>query len=127
MRHEKQDLEAAILREQETVEAFQRRCAELEDQKVQTKILLESSQSDKATISRVMQQNEKLKNEFEELQLQLVTVVSSFFRVTLEDYPGSYHYKTLPNLIGDVNVKKLEIELDSFPFSSSSDIKNRRK
>ena len=79
MRHEKQDLEAAILREQETVEAFQRRCAELEDQKVQTKILLESSQSDKATISRVMQQNEKLKNEFEELQLQLVTVVSSFF------------------------------------------------
>lgn len=76
MRREKQELEASILREQETVEAFQRRCAELEDQKVQTKILLESSQSDKSTISRVMQQNEKLKNEFEELQLQLVAVVS---------------------------------------------------
>ena len=78
MRREKQELEATILREQETVEAFQRRCAELEDQKVQTKILLESSQSDKSTISRVMQQNEKLKNEFEELQLQLVAVVSTF-------------------------------------------------
>ena len=55
---------------------FQRRCTELEERQVQMKILLESSQSDKATISRVMQQNEKLKNEFEELQMQLARVVS---------------------------------------------------
>lgn len=55
---------------------FQRRCHELEEANVQTKILLESSQADKNHISRVMQQNEKLKNEFQELQLQLARVVS---------------------------------------------------
>ena len=57
---------------------FQRRCHELEEANVQTKILLESSQADKNHISRVMQQNEKLKNEFQELQLQLARVVSIF-------------------------------------------------
>ena len=58
------------------LEFFQRRCHELEEANVQTKILLESSQADKNHISRVMQQNEKLKNEFQELQLQLARVVS---------------------------------------------------
>ena len=58
------------------LQLFQRRCHELEEANVQTKILLESSQADKNHISRVMQQNEKLKNEFQELQLQLARVVS---------------------------------------------------
>ena len=60
---------------------FQRRCHELEEANVQTKILLESSQADKNHISRVMQQNEKLKNEFQELQLQLARVVSISLKV----------------------------------------------
>ena len=93
MRSEKQELEARILADCETIDNFkvnqliehnvqadcivQRRCTELEDRQVQMKILLESSQSDKSTISRVMQQNEKLKNEFEELQIQLGRVVSN--------------------------------------------------
>ena len=62
---------------------FQRRCHELEEANVQTKILLESSQADKNHISRVMQQNEKLKNEFQELQLQLARVVSQFQKAVL--------------------------------------------
>ena len=78
-----------------SLELFQRRCHELEEANVQTKILLESSQADKNHISRVMQQNEKLKNEFQELQLQLARVVSISLLSLLGFGPSDYQEDTL--------------------------------
>lgn len=84
MRKEKQSMENDMLKQKETIEAFQRRCHDLEEANVQTKILLESSQADKNHISRVMQQNEKLKNEFQELQLQLARVSTDNADMTIK-------------------------------------------
>ena len=52
------------------------RCTDLEQRQIEFKIMLESSEGDKATISRVLTQNKKLKDEFEELQMQLVNVTN---------------------------------------------------
>ena len=49
---------------------------ELEERQIESRILLESSEADKATISRALKQNNDIKGQFEELKNQLVLVVS---------------------------------------------------
>ena len=73
---EKEELHTVVQREQDRSEAFQRRCTDLEQRQIEFKIMLESSEGDKATISRVLTQNKKFKDEFEELQNQLVSVTN---------------------------------------------------